>query len=73
MKALYLALILTIPTIDVADYIQQSIEETGVYMGVYYGCYNSDDDGLVCILPPDSDNEEEKANENRDYSALPKY
>lgn len=58
MKALALALILTIPTIDVAYTIEQQVEETGVELGLLYGCYESKEDGLVCILPPKQEDEE---------------
>lgn len=66
MKALALALILAIPTIDVADDIQQSIDETGVYLGLFYGCYHTDEDGLVCILPEKEENDQEGVDNETD-------
>lgn len=74
MKALALALILTIPTIDessdsgapivrsAAETIRQTIDETGVYIGAYYGCYNDDTGELVCILPPEENQDETQSN-----------
>lgn len=70
MRQLILAaLIAVIPAADASYRVEQSLEETGVYLGFFYGCYNTSNYvegserqqaelGEVCILPP-SDEEEE--------------
>lgn len=40
--------------------MRQTVDETGVRLGAYYGCYESEEDGLVCIFPEKPEKEEVK-------------
>ena len=51
----FAALVLALPQTETAEDIYQAIDETGVKLGAYYGCYESDSDGLVCILPEEKE------------------
>lgn len=53
MKPAYIliyALVATLPSYP-ADDVYQAIDETGVRLGAYFGCYTQPDESLVCILP----------------------
>lgn len=58
MKPLALALMMFIPTTanDVFNTVADAIDESGVKMGAYYGCFTNEINELECILPEKEQN-----------------
>ena len=63
MKPAYIliySLVATLPGFPTED-VYRAIDETGVRLGAYFGCYTeTETDGLVCILPDEPEKQDKK-------------
>lgn len=53
MKPAYIliySLVATLPSFPAED-VYRAIDETGVRLGAYFGCYTESDNSLTCVLP----------------------
>lgn len=61
MKPAYIliySLVATLPSFP-SDDVYRAIDETGVRLGAYFGCYTEPDNSLTCVLPDKPEKEKQ--------------